>query len=366
MRERWDVLCRVVDHYGDVGIAWRIARQLAVDPQRDVRLVVDGLEALARIEPRVDAGPSLQRVDGIAIVAWSAFDAQTGAAAVVIELLGCGLPSGYREAMERAASVWIDYEHLSAEAWVDGCHGLPSPRPPLTKHFYYPGFGDRTGGLPIEPGLDALRRAFVADRAQVDALWRAFGLTSPADGEGRIALFAYRDAPVDALFDALAADRTRRWTVLVADGSHVTGSRSTPTIVPVAFVDQPTFDRLLWACDVNFVRGEDSFVRAQVAARPFVWHVYRQPEAAHVAKLAAFEARYAAGLAPDIDAAQHAFWRAWNGVAGDLRIAAPAWLAALPALRAHAERWSERLTTAMPLVEDLVDFVAARRSGTVC
>jgi len=27
--------------------------------------------------------------------------------------------------------VWINLEHLSAEPWVDGYHGLPSPHPAL-------------------------------------------------------------------------------------------------------------------------------------------------------------------------------------------------------------------------------------------
>jgi len=41
------------------------------------------------------------------------------------------------------------------------------------------------------------------------------------------------------------------------------------------------------ACDVNFVRGEDSFVRAQFAARPLVWQAYPQDEGAHLNKSAA-------------------------------------------------------------------------------
>ena len=44
------------------------------------------------------------------------------------------------------------------------------------------------------------------------------------------------------------------------------------------------------------VRGEDSFVRAQWAALPFVWQAYPQADAAHLTKVAAFLDRYCIGL----------------------------------------------------------------------
>ncbi|MFP3562266.1 elongation factor P maturation arginine rhamnosyltransferase EarP, partial [Paraburkholderia sp. SIMBA_049] len=64
-----------------------------------------------------------------------------------------------------------------------------------------------------------------------------------------------------------------------------------------AIVPQADFDRLLWVADVNFVRGEDSFVRAQWARKPFVWHIYPQADDAHLPKLDAALAHLSAGLA---------------------------------------------------------------------
>jgi uncharacterized repeat protein (TIGR03837 family) len=51
---------------------------------------------------------------------------------------------------------------------------------------------------------------------------------------------------------------------------------------------QTEFDALLWACDANFVRGEDSLVRALWAGTPLVWQIYPQDDGAHHDKLAAF------------------------------------------------------------------------------
>jgi uncharacterized repeat protein (TIGR03837 family) len=193
-RATWDLFCRVVDNYGDVGIAWRLARQLT-DERRALRLVVEGLDVLAKLEPRIDPTLARQRVAGIDVLRWSAFDGEP--ADVVIELLGCGLPAACLDAIEArpVAPVWIDYEHLSAEAWVDDFHALPSPHPTrsLVKHFFYPGFGPRTGGLPIEPGLDARRRAFVDHPAAVASFRKRLGIP---DARRYLSLFAYPDAPV--------------------------------------------------------------------------------------------------------------------------------------------------------------------------
>ena len=79
-----------------------------------------------------------------------------------------------------------------------------------------------------------------------------------------------------------------------APGAAATRGALTVRVLP--FVAQPDYDKLLWACDFNFVRGEDSFVRAQWAGKPFVWHIYPQDENLHHVKLRAFLQRYAAGI----------------------------------------------------------------------
>ena len=109
------------------------------------------------------------------------------------------------------------------------------------------------------------------------------------------------------------------------------------------FVEQRKYDELLWACDLNFVRGEDSFVRAQWAEVPFVWQIYVQDEDVHLEKLQAFLARYREGLDPAIAKALTDFWLAWNKGEGAAAAVWPAFSAALPALRAHAVAWGEQL-----------------------
>ena len=395
--ESWDLFCRVVDNYGDIGVAWRLARQLASDARRSVRLFVDDLQAFARVEPRVDADADAdvdadadadaqcRRIDAIEVSHWRAGGWNDVAPAdVVIELFGCGLPPKYLDAMARAgerggdrAPVWIDLEYLSAETWVDEFHGLPSPHPtlPLVKHFFYPGFSAQTGGVLIETGLDEKRHAFVEDIDQVAAFWRRLYVPLPAANEKRVSLFAYANEAVSSLFESMASDPHARWSVVVPDGVSSreieafanVRERGSLSIFAIPFIAQDDYDRLLWSCDVNFVRGEDSFVRAQWAARPFIWHIYPQSDDAHFKKLIAFEDRYEADLPQAVRDAQRALWLAWNAHR-DLATAGFAkawarWCDALPELSAHAEVWRQSLASHKGLVDSLAAFVAERRAA---
>ncbi len=385
--ESWDLFCRVVDNYGDIGVAWRLARQLASTARRAIRLVVDDLHAFARIESRIDTDAQCQRIDAIDVVRWRAdgwreagltAEPTAGPADVVVELFGCGLPQGYIDAMARATTprpaIWIDLEYLSAESWVDDFHGLPSPHPtlPLVKHFFYPGFGPKTGGVPIEAGLDDRRIAFLEDAAEVDAFWRRLQAPRPATNETRLSLFAYAGAPLAPLLEAMTDDPARRWSVVAPEGvlpreieaCFGVDARGSLSIFTIPFVDQDDYDRLLWCCDINFVRGEDSFVRAQWAARPFVWHIYPQADDAHKKKLHAFEDRYEGGLPRAARDAQRALWEAWNVQPHEGCTKAWAhWSGMLPELSAHAQVWRQNLASQTGLVDRLLSFVAERRAA---
>jgi uncharacterized repeat protein (TIGR03837 family) len=96
---------------------------------------------------------------------------------------------------------------------------------------------------------------------------------------------------------------------LVAGALHV---RDALTVQVLPFVRQDQYDPLLWSCDFNAVRGEDSFVRAQWAGRPLLWHIYQQEEDVHLDKLEAFLALYVKDLSEPAREAISGLWRAWN------------------------------------------------------
>jgi len=374
--ERWDVFCRVVDNYGDVAVAWRLSRALAREHGKRVRLYLDDLTVLARLRPATDAALERQRIDIVDVCRWPA--AMTGDARlpdaeiadVVVETFGCDTPEPYVRAMaaRRPMPRWINLEYLSAEAWVEGSHALPSPHPryaPLTRHFFFPGFTGRTGGLLRERDLVGRRDAFQADRATQAQFWRALAGESPPDAALKVSLFGYAGAPYEGLFECLRRSPGDVW-LAVPEGAAATAlaawrARTPPRAMgslralAIPFLDQDFYDELLWACDLNFVRGEDSFVRAQWAARPFVWHIYPTDDGAHWVKLAAFLARYTGGMERSHAAAFTHVWEAWNRNAPMGR-AWPEFEERLPALAPHAEAWSARLARQADLATQLVDF----------
>ena len=347
------IFCRVIDNYGDIGICWRLARQLHAEHDIAVTLWVDDLPSFKRICPEIDVDQALQNAAGVCIRHWRN---QEGAFTpadipdIVIEFFACDIPPAYVAAMAQCdpKPAWLNLEGLSAEEWVEGCHKLPSmhPRLPLTKHFFFPGFTAKTGGLLREAALDEARCAFQADASAQSAFLGRFGVTASEMLATKVSLFCYPSAPVARLLDAWR-DGPEPILCLVPEGVSpdaigaflgsppVAGAMHTEgalTLRVLPFVPQPDYDKLLWACDLNLVRGEDSFVRAQWAGKPFIWHIYEQDENLHHKKLRAFLDLYAtAHLA--------AFSLAWNGVDTG---SAPDWPALWAALRAEADALTER------------------------
>jgi len=376
---RWHIFCRIVDNYGDAGVCWRLARQLAAEHALDVTLWLDHLAPLARMAPGVRAELPTQRASHVTIRRWiDPFDHRE-VADVVVEAFGCGVPDRYVDAMARRSMppAWFVLEYLSAESWVDASHavGSPHPRLPLARRFWFPGFTPRTGGLLRERGLTDARDRFVDDEARQKAFWASLRVPPPAPHEVRASLFCYPNAALPALLDAwalgdtpvgcivaegVAQDSVERWTGGRSPRPGTPFVRGALALHAIPFLAQDDYDRLLWLCDMNFVRGEDSFVRAQWAARPFVWHIYRQADNAHLAKLDAFLGLYLDALDATSASSARAFWRAWNGASGAAAIphAWRAFRAALPDLRRHGRAWADRLARQRDLASGLA--VAAK------
>jgi uncharacterized repeat protein (TIGR03837 family) len=256
--------------------------------------------------------------------------------------------------------VWLNLEYLSAEPFVERCHGLPSPvmsgpGAGMTKHFFYPGFSHKTGGLLREPALPAQLAQF--DRAQ----WlQAHGIEAGA--ELLVSMFFYEPPTLGALLAQWAkAKRPTRLLITPGRAAHAIAATiehknaSEPNwnvLKQLSFsylplLSQPDFDRLLWACDLNFVRGEDSLVRAIWANKPFVWQIYPQDDQAHAAKLDAFLAHL-----PQADSWRD-FHRVWNGLSQD-----PLPALDLPLWQAAAEQFKTRQVKQIDLVTQLLGFVA--------
>lgn len=325
----WDVFCRVIDNFGDIGVCWRLAAQLAARGHR-VRLWADDASALRWMAPGALEGA----VAGVQVLDWALSQrpqwlAQQPLADVWVESFGCDIAPefiAHYAGITRAEGhnglkipVWINLEYLSAESFVERTHTLASPvmhgpAAGWTKYFFYPGFTAGTGGLLHEPDLAQRQHAF--DRGA----WLA-GLGIPWHGERLVSLFCYEPPVLRKFLQQLQHDSTPT-RLLVTHGrtrqavenlgqiglQPANSLTSSLSISYLSALTQVDFDHLLWACDFNCVRGEDSLVRALWAGKPLVWQIYAQDDNAHHPKLEAFLGMVGA------DAAWCQFHRAWNGV----------------------------------------------------
>ena len=359
----WDIFCRVIDNHGDLGVCWRLSADLA-SRGHHIRLWVDDASALAWMAPQAhfkDGWAKLQRGPGqIEVRPWSApLNDASERAEVWVEAFGCELPAHFvqwaaqhpPELDATRCPVWLNLEYLSAESYVERSHKLPSPvmTGPLkgrTKWFFYPGFTAQTGGL--------IRESHLTDPSARPPL-------TPPDGPPgllRTSLFCYEPPALAEAMQLKSFNGPQHlWQVAHGRGANAFGQALAqisesfrPAFQMLPPVSQTEFDTLLGACDFNFVRGEDSLVRALWAGKAFVWHIYPQEDGAHGPKLQAF-----------LDWLQpppclRLFHLKWNGLTQSPlpEVDLPLWEACVQSARA-------RLFTQMDLVSQLLQFVCEKR-----
>lgn len=379
----WDIFCRVIDNFGDIGVCWRLSADLAQRGQQ-VRLWTDDDSALEWLAPGANSGAWPH----IRVMPWHHSSRQEvldslAASDVWVEAFGCEINEQFIASFAnrpgaphpgRQPAVWLNLEYLSAESYVERCHALPSPvmngpAKGWTKHFFYPGFSPRTGGLIREPDLAQRQQAFEAHGA-AQAWLRRLGVdfTGASTVQERlISLFCYEPAGLPSLLETLAQDPQHHSHLLVTPGraaaavQALLGQRIRHGKLRVSYLPRLTqveFDQLLWHCDINFVRGEDSLVRAIWAGKPLVWQVYPQDDDAHLPKLHAFLARTGASAPIRVLHDQ------WNGIApatNNAKTARTLILPSLPDWQKTARALKSELQQLPDLSETLIRFVHKNR-----
>ena len=335
-RLQWDIFCKVIDNFGDIGVSWRLSADLAARGQA-VRLWVDDASALSWMAPLGAPGvtvlPWRQAADAGALAAL--LPAKPGE--VLVEAFGCEIPPEFLSAWLAtplpghpspvAGRCWLNLEYLSAEAYVARSHALPSPvqhgpAAGCSKWFFYPGFTAQTGGLLREPDLIERMTAFEAKEA---GNWlQSLGLQGAAQDSAsplRVSMLCYEPPALASLLRQWSARGLagRPVELLVTPGRSAQAVKSAmaETNCPLEsaglrmtclpWLSQQDYDKLMWACDMNFVRGEDSVLRALWTGKPFVWQIYPQQDDVHLPKLAAFLRQN------QLTGAAQNFHAAWNG-----------------------------------------------------
>ena len=295
-----DIFCRVIDNFGDAGVSWRLARSLQREQGFCVRLIIDNLSVLAKLNPKVNPQKSEQIVDSVRIVLWdNNFEEKGEPADCVIEAFSCFLPTQYeakinqRFKTSRPVSV-IALDYLTAEKYAEEFHGLPSPHPKFgyPKRFYFPGFTQKTGGLFIESDFEKRHSLFTEEKKSLFLKNMGIDPNHPL----KILLFTYPTLNIEAIAKAFSETGLDIEMLLCPGLAQERFAKTIDSIgaknihcVPLPMVTQDDFDKLLWSADVLIVRGEDSASRALLSGKPYLWSLYPQKENAHLDKMQAFE-----------------------------------------------------------------------------
>lgn len=376
------LFCRVIDNYGDIGVSLRLARRLN-EAGFQVALWHDHPAALAKLLGGVPLPADIRahHWQGDATESIAA-ELAAAAPALVIETFGCDLPPAALAAVRTHRPLWLNWEYLSAEPWAEAMHGKPSLQADGTeKYFWLMGFSETSGGLLREAGYLKKQQAFLANPAAQAALRRHLGLPETPRRAVQCFCFGYTGAQwadwlaawqaTGEALDVWLADQQiihslRQVGAIPEHALHEPGSvwqAGTVRLIRIGFVPQAEFDAVLWLADMAIVRGEDSFVRAQLAGTPLLWHIYPQDEQAHLPKLHAFWHK-AAAFAP-LPAAHQALSDDLNHAATLTPAArAESWrqlLQQLPQWRQAAEQWQVELLRQ----PDAVERVLARWPGLV-
>ncbi len=398
--QRCSIFCAIVDNFGDIGVCWRLARQLVAEYGVDVTLWVDDAALVAKFLKRAQAELCEERIEGVQIGIWSSSwePSATESDAIIssnllIEAFACALPETLLSALGAAARVpiWINLEYLSAESWVEDHHllaslvSLPGRADPAQKTFFFPGFTARTGGLLRESDL-LVRHTLWQREEQIERQRLLTELVPALNGSLTndlvlVSLFTYESESLGGCLAAMAQDHVPT-LCLVPEGRSLSSVqrflelpdalrvgeaavRGALSIAVIPFLSQDDYDRLLSLCDFNFVRGEDSFVRAQWAARPLLWHIYPQQEQAHLQKLDAFldiqgeESQRENAPQAASSMALRQFVRLWN-LGEDCQELWHHLRPQLPELREQAGKWQQHLAEMPDLAANLMRFCHTR------
>lgn len=283
----------MVDHFGDIGVCWRLALELQGAGHR-VRLFCDDLNSLLALAPDY-AQSEIQVLD------WTWENAQPRKLDLLIESFACGVPDSYWHLQKgEEAPLWIVLDYLALESWAGSCHGLRSPSPiaGVSKYYFFPGLGDDLGGLIADRGYrqqiqerDLHRESQRQDWAlaydvRADSAWISL-FTYPHDW---VSFFTELEELEQSFVLWVPAGYVLDWCSsklpglsFAWQGDH--WQKAKVRVQPLPFMKQEKYQHLLLLCDFAFVRGEDSFIRAVLGGVPHLWHAYLQAEGAHMDKV---------------------------------------------------------------------------------
>ncbi|WP_297596360.1 elongation factor P maturation arginine rhamnosyltransferase EarP [uncultured Cetobacterium sp.] len=306
-----DIFCEIIDNYGDVGVVYRLAKEMKKvhGDEVEIRVILNRLDEFLEINKKAK-NIEYQEIDNI-IYLTEGFLAKNictfSPANVIIEAFGCNVLEVYIEKAKTESSLLINLEYLSGEKWIEDIHLMESQMgaPKLKKYFFMPGFTEKTGGVVVDSlFLERKNKVLLNKEIYLEKYLKGLNYKDMLLGT----VFSY-EKNFSPLIEALINNGKENFLLILGEKSQTSFLElfkkidivkldneiykiKNITIKFMPFLEQEEYEELINIVDYNFVRGEDSFVRALLAGKPFVWHIYLQNELAHMDKIEGFIDRF--------------------------------------------------------------------------
>ena len=281
-----DIFCQVIDNYGDVGVAYRLAREFKrVYPNKKLRFIINQMEELNLIK----------KSEEIEIITYQDISKIENSADLIIESFGCEIPKEYMDRALKNSKLIINLEYFSAEDWVDDFHLQESfLGENLKKYFFIPGLSKKSGGILLDNEFLERKKKVTKNKGYY---LKKIGINEKYDLIGSV--FSY-EKNFDFLIEELKkldkkilllilSEKTQKNFIKYFDNVN---NYDKIKFVKLPFFTYDKYEELLALCDFNLVRGEDSFVRALLLGKPFLWHISPQEGNTHIKKLESFLEKY--------------------------------------------------------------------------
>lgn len=319
------LLCKVVDNYGDIGFVYRLSRSISkLAPNKTLNLVVSNLSSFAAMAPEVNPNKKIQHCFGWNILDWNSNEEckkyfTENPPDVILECFQCGRPDWLEDIIfekdNKKIYQIINVEYLTAEEWADDFHLLKSATRSqyVRKINFMPGFTNKTGGLVLDNEfISYLNDKTSASKALYPYLSKADIEALKNENTFCITLFSY-PREYNHILEALKEYESKikeenpsfNIHIFCANGKCYQNLKKTQFFNSIKtselpYLPQSSWDALLTLCDFNFIRGEDSFSRACLSGKPFIWHAYIQDEEFQLIKAHAILERIKPFLENDI------------------------------------------------------------------
>jgi uncharacterized repeat protein (TIGR03837 family) len=284
-----DIFCDIIDNYGDIGVVYRLSKELSKKGY-NVRIFSNKFSEIEKIIKNFSAKKNFQKLNNIEFINLDEPLQVSYTANIIIESFGCNIPDEYIDKLDEKTKLIINLEYLTAESWVEDFHLKESfsPKSFIKKYFYMPSFTLNSGGIILDNEYLQKVNSIKKDKEYIfNSFYKNLGLKYNSE-IFYINIFTYNWNFKNFLNYLI--ETNKKYCIFILDnrfdGKFILNDKI--SINYLSYMPQEDFDTWLNISDFNFVRGEESFVRATLSEIPFVWNIYPQENDVHFNKLNAF------------------------------------------------------------------------------